>query len=373
MPEAPGFAAGRDARKARIGVGYRRGMTEPSLRRRELVAVVLLMALASAGLALAASSDRAPALLISGLLANLVAFAYMARLLAVARRRTRQYAALSWGVLSGLLRTLDARDGRAARHAAAVATFAHDIAREAGMGARDCELAHTAGLLHDIGRFALPDRLGDRDARLSPEDWEEIGRHPEVGAALLADLGLYGPVAEIVAAHHERIDGRGYPNGLRGDAIPALARVVAVAEVYDTLTAPDTYRTPISSFEALRELRRVAGTQLDPRYVEALAVLLAGRAPSTGTPTTPTSIARSRSSGESATRWRLGRASARHRADVGLVLVLDLTLLERGDELVDLLRAEAALAARRAVGTQIAHVRPPADGPEGHAELAGNL
>ncbi len=74
-------------------------------------------------------------------------------------------------------------------------------------------------------------------------------------------------MAEIVAAHHERIDGRGYPAGLRGEEIPVLARVIAVAEVYDTLTAPDTYRTPISSFEALRELRRVAGTQLDARYV----------------------------------------------------------------------------------------------------------
>ena len=78
-------------------------------------------------------------------------------------------------------------------------------------------------------------------------------------------------------AHHERIDGRGYPRGLTGDEIPAIARIVAVAEVYDTLTAPDTYRTPMNSFEALNELRRVAGSQLDPVYVEALAELLSGR------------------------------------------------------------------------------------------------
>ena len=93
----------------------------------------------------------------------------------------------------------------------------------------------------------------------------------------LRDLGLYGPVAEIVRAHHERIDGRGYPDGLKGDDIPELAKLVAVAETYDTLTADDTYRTPISSFEALTELRRVSGTQLDPVYVEALAKLLTGR------------------------------------------------------------------------------------------------
>ena len=72
-------------------------------------------------------------------------------------------------------------------------------------------------------------------------------------------------MAEIVRAHHERIDGRGYPRGLTGEEIPAIARIVAVAEVYDTLTAPDTYRTPMNSFEALNELRRVAGSQLDAR------------------------------------------------------------------------------------------------------------
>jgi HD-GYP domain-containing protein (c-di-GMP phosphodiesterase class II) len=98
-----------------------------------------------------------------------------------------------------------------------------------------------------------------------------------MGADMLRDLGVYGPVAEIVRAHHERIDGRGYPDGLAGDDIPEIAKIVAVAEVYDTLTADDTYRTPVSSFEALTELRRVSGTQLEGRYVEALAEELAGR------------------------------------------------------------------------------------------------
>jgi HD-GYP domain-containing protein (c-di-GMP phosphodiesterase class II) len=117
----------------------------------------------------------------------------------------------------------------------------------------------------------------EKGRTLTEQDWETIRRHPELGADMLRDLGMYGPVAEIVRAHHERIDGRGYPDGLKADDIPELAKIVAVAETYDTLTADDTYRTPISSFEALTELRRVAGTQLDPVYVEALATLLAGR------------------------------------------------------------------------------------------------
>ena len=207
---------------------------------------------------------------------TLIAFSYMARLVATARHRSRQYASLSWGVLSGLLRTLDIRDPRAARHAAAVAAFARDIARTAGMSAEDQELAHTAGLLHDIGNFALSDRVAERGRTLTDEDWVAIRRHPELGADMLRDLGLYGPVAEIVHAHHERLDGRGYPKRLKGDQIPELAKIVAVAEVYDTLTAHDTYRTPMSSFEALNELRRVSGSQLDGDYVEALSTLLAG-------------------------------------------------------------------------------------------------
>ena len=207
---------------------------------------------------------------------TLIAFAYMANLVATARHRSRQYASLSWGVLSGLLRTLDVRDPRAARHAAAVAAFSRDIAKAAGMGAQECELVHTAGLLHDIGHFALSDRVAERGRVLNDEDWTAIRRHPELGADMLRDLGLYGPVAEIVRAHHERIDGRGYPFGLTAAEIPEAAKIIAVAEVYDTLTAHDTYRTPVSSFEALTELRRVSGTQLDGRYVEILAELLAG-------------------------------------------------------------------------------------------------
>jgi putative nucleotidyltransferase with HDIG domain len=210
-------------------------------------------------------------------LVAVLAFTYMARLVIAARERAREYANLSWGVLSGLIRTLDARDHRAARHCAAVARFARDIAHHMGMSEREQELAHTAGLLHDIGRFALSDRVMERGVVLTDEDWVAIRRHPELGADLLRDIGVYGPLSEIIVAHHERPDGKGYPGRLSGEDIPEIAKIIAVAEVYDTLTAPDTYRTRLSSFEALTELRRVSGTQLGGRYVEALAQLLAGQ------------------------------------------------------------------------------------------------
>jgi putative nucleotidyltransferase with HDIG domain len=209
-------------------------------------------------------------------LVGIVGFTYQSRLVAMANERARRYAALSWGVLSGTLRNLDMRDSRTARHSAAVAMFARDIAAAAGMSESDQELAHTAGLLHDVGKFALSDRVMEADVSLTENDWKGIRRHPEIGAEMLQDLGVYGPVAEIVLAHHERVDGRGYPNRLSGEEIPELAKVLAVAEIYDTLTASDTYRAPLSSFQALTELRRVSGTQVEGRYVEALSQVLEG-------------------------------------------------------------------------------------------------
>ena len=238
-----------------------------------LPTAALNVALVAAGAAIKVKLGNAG---IAFALSAVLTFSYMAHLLDRSRRRAQQYVSLSWGVLAGLLRALDTRDGRACRHAAAVAHFARDVAQAVGMSEAECELAHTAGLLHDIGRFALSDRVAERGRALTEEDWTAIQRHPELGADLLRDLGMYGPVGEIVLCHHERIDGLGYPRRLAGEEIPAIARIVAVAEVYDTLTASDTYRTPMSSFEALRELRRVAGTQLDARYIEVLADLLKG-------------------------------------------------------------------------------------------------
>jgi putative nucleotidyltransferase with HDIG domain len=234
---------------------------------------ILSLALFLAGVAITLEIGEAG---VAFALTAVIASSYMLHLLRESRHRAEQYASLSWGVLAGLMRTLDVRDERTARHSAAVARFARDIAAEVGMSEIEQELAHTAGLLHDIGRFALSDRVAERGRTLTDEDWVAIQRHPELGADMLRDLGMYGPVAEIVRAHHERIDGRGYPQGLAESEIPEIAKIISVAEVYDTLTAADTYRTQMSSFEALTELRRVAGSQLDARYIEILAGLLTG-------------------------------------------------------------------------------------------------
>jgi putative nucleotidyltransferase with HDIG domain len=191
--------------------------------------------------------------------------------------RTRELASLQVGLLGTVLQTLSLRDKMTARHSAAVARYAREIGGELGLNEREQDILHTAALLHDIGKFIFPDSILFASTRLSAEDLEIVRRHPEQGARLVARMDGYGPVAEIVLAHHERIDGQGYPNGLSGDQIPLAARIIAVADTYDVMTARDSYRRPVSSREAIDELRRVSGAQLDGLVVETFIGLLEKR------------------------------------------------------------------------------------------------
>jgi putative nucleotidyltransferase with HDIG domain len=214
----------------------------------------------------------------------LVTFQYLIGALLVSQQRAdelelkaKQLAGFQVALLGALLRTLDLRDRMTARHSAAVARYSREIAAAAGLPEAEQELVHTAGLLHDIGKFVLPDRILKGDAELTESDWEEIKKHPYEGARIVSQIDGYQPVGEIVLAHHERMDGLGYPRGLQGTEIPTLARIISVADTYDVLTARDSYREPVSSFEAITELRRVSGTQLDGRFVEVLNGVLADK------------------------------------------------------------------------------------------------
>jgi putative nucleotidyltransferase with HDIG domain len=214
----------------------------------------------------------------------LVTFQYLLGALLVSQeraeelaRRTKQLASFQVGLLSALLHTLDLRDRMTARHSAAVARYSREIARRAGLPRSDQELVHTAALLHDNGKFIFPDRILKGKVPLEEGDWNTIRMHPHQGAQVVSQVDGYGPVAEIIVTHHERVDGSGYPNGLDGNAIPVLTRIMQVADTYDVMTARDSYREPVSSFEAIQELRRVAGTQLDPRFVEVFIEILSGK------------------------------------------------------------------------------------------------
>jgi putative nucleotidyltransferase with HDIG domain len=189
--------------------------------------------------------------------------------------RTRQLAGFQVALLSALVRTIDLRDRMTARHSAAVARYARDIASRAGLTTEEQEVVHTAGLLHDIGKFILPDsilRAGGR--KLTDAEWAELKKHPHEGARIVSQVDGYQPIGEVILAHHERIDGRGYPRGLQGDQIPVLARVIAVANLYDRMTTHGAQRQLASWNEAVVALRRLAGTELDPRFVDAFIEIL---------------------------------------------------------------------------------------------------
>jgi putative nucleotidyltransferase with HDIG domain len=188
--------------------------------------------------------------------------------------RTEQLGALQVGVLATLIQTLALRDKMTARHSAAVARYTKSIAREMGLDEDEQDLAHTAGLLHDIGKFIFPDSILFADRRLTDEDWEIVKKHPAQGARLVRRVDGYGPVADIILAHHERMDGNGYPNNLPAEKIPLISRMISVADTFDVMTARDSYRRPVPRSEAIAELRRVSGTQLDGEVVEAFVRLL---------------------------------------------------------------------------------------------------
>ncbi|HEX4837280.1 MAG TPA: HD domain-containing phosphohydrolase [Solirubrobacteraceae bacterium] len=186
--------------------------------------------------------------------------------------RANLLATLQLGVLVTMMETLALRDRRQARHAAAVARYSRAIARKMECDEADQEFAHLAGLLHDIGKFTLPDRVLHADV-LSNEDLVLLRQHPQVGASLVGRLPGYGPIADAILYHHENVDGSGYPAGLIGREIPKLARIVAVASSYDhLLVAEDKHRN--APAEAIATLKRMAGRQLDVETVELFVTSL---------------------------------------------------------------------------------------------------
>jgi diguanylate cyclase (GGDEF)-like protein/putative nucleotidyltransferase with HDIG domain len=167
-----------------------------------------------------------------------------------------------------LAETLDLRDVATARHSETVGRYAEQIALELGLPADHVERLRVAGVLHDIGKLGISDAVLLKPGSLVASEWEQIERHPEVGARILEHANLRD-VASWVLAHHERVDGAGYPRGLAGDAIPLEGRVLAVADAYEAMTADRPYRRALSHEIARAELRRGAGTQFDPQVVEA--------------------------------------------------------------------------------------------------------
>jgi putative nucleotidyltransferase with HDIG domain len=194
--------------------------------------------------------------------------------------RTIHLVSLQLGVLRTLVRALGMRDETTGRHSAAVALYARELAKEIGADQDEQDTIHTAGLLHDIGKFTWPDRVLHADV-VNAEDQDIVRRHPQDGAELVGALDGYGPVADAILYHHERVDGSGYPAGLIGKEIPLSSRILAIACIYDTMTKRDSYRPPMSPSEAMGELRVAAERgQLDTELVDSFTKMLEREGPS---------------------------------------------------------------------------------------------
>jgi HD-GYP domain-containing protein (c-di-GMP phosphodiesterase class II) len=161
------------------------------------------------------------------------------------------------------------------RHMNAVGELAYATAVDLGVVGAELEALRYAAGLHDIGKLAIPDEVLDNPGPLSDEEWELIRRHTIVGERILACAPALERSARLVRWSHERIDGQGYPDGLRGRDIPLAARVIAVANAYDAIVTEQAYQPARSPEQALAELRRCAGTQFDPQVVEVLAEVIA--------------------------------------------------------------------------------------------------
>jgi HD-GYP domain-containing protein (c-di-GMP phosphodiesterase class II) len=138
-------------------------------------------------------------------------------------------------------------------------------------------------VLHDLGKLGVADAVLKKPGKLTPEEWVEMRRHPELGARILHHANLID-ISAWVLAHHERIDGGGYPHGLAGDQIPLEARILAVADAYEAMTADRAYRPALGHDAAQKELVACAGTQFDPRVVDAFLLVLAPPRPSASRP-----------------------------------------------------------------------------------------
>jgi len=177
--------------------------------------------------------------------------------------------------LDGMLAMLTIRDRSAYAHAYRVSGLSARIARGMGLDDDAVPTIERGALLHDVGKLAMPDAVLRKPAPLTNDEQQIIRTHPQLGYDLLKDLPYLREAAEIVYCTHECYGGSGYPRGLRGDDIPLGSRIVAVADTYDTMTHPRVFRDAVSSSEAVMEVSRCAGTQFDPRVVDAFCRILA--------------------------------------------------------------------------------------------------
>ncbi len=214
-----------------------------------------------------------PTVLLTGPVLYLVFRSY--RLYISRLENERKHAAAVTGLhlrtIEALALAIEAKDDTTHDHLARVQVYAREIARELGLSAEEREALQAASILHDIGKLAVPEHIISKPGRLTPEEFDKMKIHPIVGAEILERVQFPYPVVPIVRAHHEKWDGSGYPHGLKGEAIPIGARILAAVDCLDALATDRQYRRALPLDEAMKVVQKESGTSFDPRVVEALS------------------------------------------------------------------------------------------------------
>ncbi len=190
------------------------------------------------------------------------------------QRHVRQTSDLHLATIEALARAIDAKDHATQSHIRRVQVFAAGLAKTAGLNASEIQGVKTAALLHDIGKLAVPEHILSKPGPLTEEEFQKIRIHPQVGAEIIAAVPFPYPVAPLILSHHERWDGKGYPQGLAGEDIPTGARVLTIVDYYDAVTSERPYHKALSHDLAITLMRREAGLALDPKLVEMFINIL---------------------------------------------------------------------------------------------------
>ncbi len=173
------------------------------------------------------------------------------------------------GSIIALAKIIDARDPLTKDHSDQVTHLATMLAKELGYKGKKLITVTQAGELHDIGRIVVSDQILKKPGRLTKEEYEIVKKHPQTGFDLLQDIKAFQNILPAIHYHHERFDGKGYPMGIKGEDIPLIARIISVADVFEALTSDRAHRGAISDEEAIKVLKEVSGSQLDPELVDA--------------------------------------------------------------------------------------------------------
>jgi putative nucleotidyltransferase with HDIG domain len=215
---------------------------------------------------------------------DLALFSALALKVAIAVDNARLYddlRSLFYNTVETLVRTIQAKDQYTAGHSTRVSRYALMIADKLGLSTKDKHQLYLAAMLHDIGKIGVPDDLLNRPGKLSESEMERVRSHVQVGASMIEMLGEMHAIVPLIRHHHECYDGSGYPDGLKGDQIPLVSRIIAVADMYDAMTSDRPYRKRRSHQFAVDEILTASGIKIDPKVVEAFLDVLKDIVPAT--------------------------------------------------------------------------------------------